>query len=76
MLSFRPIEPRDDAAVAAIIRAAMPKFGADGPGFAIHNPEVEPMSWAYAIPGAACFVVVAAAERVMGGGDVAALELA
>ena len=35
--TIRPIEARDDDAVAAIIRAVMPEFGADGPGFAIHD---------------------------------------
>jgi putative acetyltransferase len=74
MLNFRPIEPRDDAAVAAIIRAVMPEFGADGPGFAIHDPEVDHMSRAYAAPGAAYFVVEDEAGRVVGGGGVAALE--
>ncbi len=74
MLSFRPIEPRDDAAVAAIIRAVMPEFGADGPGFAIHDPEVDHMSRAYAAPDAAYFVVVDETGRVVGGGGVAALE--
>lgn len=70
---IRPIEPRDDAAVAGIIRDVMPEFGADGPGFAIHDPEVGAMSAAYAIPGSAYFVV----ERdgvVEGGGGVAALQ--
>ena len=70
---IRPIEPRDDAAVAAIIRTVMPEFGADGPGFAIHDPEVAAMSGAYAAPGRAYFVV----ERegvVAGGGGIAALE--
>ena len=32
-LAIRSIEARDDAAIAAIIRAVMPEFGADGPGF-------------------------------------------
>ncbi len=70
---IRLIEARDDAAVAAIIRAVMPEFGADGPGFAIHDPEVAAMSGAYAPPGRAYFVV----ERegvVAGGGGIAALE--
>lgn len=70
--SIRAIEPRDDAAMAAIIRAVMPEFGADGPGFAIHDAEVDALCAAYAIPGAAYFVV----ERdgiVEGGGGVAAL---
>ncbi len=74
MLRFRPLEPRDDAAVAAVIRTVMPEFGADGPGFALHDPEVDHMSRAYAIPGAAYFVVVDEADRVLGGAGVAALE--
>ena len=69
---IRPIEPRDDAAVAAIIRTVMPEFGADGPGFAIHDAEVDAMSAAYAQPRSSYFVV----ERdgkVIGGGGVAPL---
>ena len=42
--TIRPVRPGDDAAVAAIIRTVMPEFGADGPGFAIHDPEVSAMS--------------------------------
>lgn len=56
-LLIRPIEPRDDAAVAAIIRAVMPEFGADGPGFAIHDAEVDTMSAAYARPRCSYLVV-------------------
>jgi putative acetyltransferase len=74
MHAFRPIRPEDDAAVAAIIRQVMPEFGAGGPGFAIHDAEVDHMSIAYAVPGAAYFVVVEAGGRVVGGGGVAALE--
>ncbi|GAB3792759.1 GNAT family N-acetyltransferase [Dyella agri] len=69
---IRPIEPRDDAAIAAIIRAVMPEFGADGPGFAIHDAEVDAMHAAYAQPRCSYFVV----ERdgvVVGGGGVAPL---
>ncbi len=73
-LSFRPIRPEDDAAVAAIIRAVMPEFGAGGPGFAIHDAEVDRMAEAYAAPGAAYFVVVDEADRVIGGGGFAKLE--
>ena len=74
MLTFRPIQPRDDAAVAAIIRRVMPEFGADGPGFALHDPEVDHMAAAYSAPGAAYFVVVDEGGRIVGGGGVAALE--
>ncbi|HZX71850.1 MAG TPA: GNAT family N-acetyltransferase, partial [Rhodanobacter sp.] len=34
---IRPITPADNPVMAAIIRAVMPEFGADGPGFAIHD---------------------------------------
>lgn len=71
--TIRPITAADDAAVANIIRSVMPEFGADGPGFAIHDPEVMAMSAAYDRPGAAYFVI----ERdgsVQGGGGVAALD--
>ena len=41
---LRPIEPGDDAAIAAIIRTVMPQFGASGEGFAINDPEVDWMT--------------------------------
>ncbi|WP_329740915.1 GNAT family N-acetyltransferase [Dyella sp. A6] len=69
---IRPITPRDDAAVAAIIRAVMPEFGADGPGFAIHDTEVDSMHAAYAQPHSAYFVVELDGH-VVGGGGIAAL---
>jgi len=69
---IRPIEPRDDEAVAAIIRAVMPEFGADGSGFAIHDPEVGAMSAAYAGAGHAYFVVEVG-DEVLGAGGVAPL---
>ncbi len=73
-LSTRPIRTEDDPAVAAVIRAVMPEFGADGPGFAIHDPEVDHMSQAYARVGCCYEVVVDAAGRVVGGGGIAPLE--
>jgi putative acetyltransferase len=71
--TIRPIEARDDAAVAEIIRTVMPEFGADGPGFAIHDAEVAAMSAAYAQSRRAYFVVEADGI-VQGGGGVAPLE--
>jgi putative acetyltransferase len=70
---IRPIEPRDDVAVAAIIRAVMPEFGAGGAGFAIHDAEVDAMFAAYAKPRSAYFVVELDG-KVVGGGGVAPLE--
>lgn len=72
-LTVRPIEARDDTAIAAIIRTVMPEFGAVGCGFAIADPEVDWMHRAYAAPRCAYFVV----ERngvVEGGGGIAPLE--
>ena len=71
--AIRPITPEDDAAMATVIRAVMPEFGADGPGFAIHDPEVAAMSKAYARPRCAYFVVEAGG-RVLGGGGIAPLD--
>jgi putative acetyltransferase len=70
--AIRPISAADDAAMAAIIRRVMPEFGADGPGFAIHDPEVDSMSVAYAATGHRYFVV----ERdgtIEGGAGIAPL---
>lgn len=70
---IRPIAPHDNVAIAAIIRRVMPEFGADGPGFAIHDAEVDAMHAAYAQTRRAYFVV----ERngsVIGGAGVAPLE--
>jgi len=50
----------------------MTEFGADGPGFAIHDAEVDRMTAAYSIPGAAYFVVEYEG-RVVGGAGVAPL---
>ena len=70
---IRPIEPRDDADVARIIRSVMPEFGATGCGFAINDPEVDWMHRAYSTPRSAYFVVERDG-RVQGGGGVAPLE--
>ncbi len=72
-VSVRPIQARDDARMAEIIRTVMPEFGASGAGFAINDPEVDWMSRSYAQPRSAYWVV----ERdgiVEGGGGVAPLE--
>ena len=70
---IRPIQGKDDAAMAAIIRTVMPEFGADGPGFAIHDPEVDTMSQAYATAGLRYFVVERDG-RVEGGAGIAPLS--
>jgi len=71
--SIRPIASADDPGIAAIIRSVMPEFGANGPGFAIHDPEVDHMASAYARPGCAYFVVESEGV-VVGGGGIAPLD--
>ena len=70
--ALRAIDPRDDAAIASIIRTAMPEFGAGGAGFAIHDAEVAAMHAAYTQPRCA-YVVVEVAGQVLGGGGIAPL---
>jgi putative acetyltransferase len=69
---IRPIEARDDAAIAAIIRSVMPEFNAVGEGFAINDPEVDWMQRAYSVPRSAYFVVEVDG-KVLGGGGIAPL---
>jgi len=69
---IRPIESRDNAAIAAIIRAVMPEFNAVGEGFAINDPEVDWMQRIYSLPRSAYFVVEVAG-KVLGGAGVAPL---
>jgi putative acetyltransferase len=73
MFTLRPIQPDDDSAVARIIRTVMPSFGAQGPGFAINDPEVDAMFAEYTKPRSTYLVVVDEAGTVVGGGGVAPL---
>jgi putative acetyltransferase len=76
---LRPIEPADDPEMAAVIREVMPEFGAEGPGFALSDPEVDFMHRAYAGERHAYNVVERAAalaagqRRFLGGAGVAPL---
>lgn len=72
LFELRAILPRDDGTIAAIIREVMPAFGASGAGFALHDPEVDWMSRAYALPRHAYFVIEREG-RVLGGAGVAPL---
>ena len=70
---IRPIRKDDDAAMCAVIRTVMPEFGANGPGFAIHDPEVSGMFEAYNDPASAYFVIVQNG-RVVGGCGIGPLS--
>ena len=70
---IRPIAAGDDAAIANVIRTVMTQFGASGPGFAIHDTEVDRMFEAYSVPYRAYFVVEIDGAT-LGGGGIAPLE--
>jgi putative acetyltransferase len=54
---IRPATSGDSKALKEIIHRVMPEFGADKPGFAIHDPEVDDMYSAYNNSRSAYFVV-------------------
>lgn len=70
---MRPIRRTDNAAVAKIVRTVMPEFGADGPGYAIHDPELSDMFSAYNEKGSG-FLVIVKDDVVLGCGGYAQLE--
>ena len=55
--TLRLIQPEDNPAVAKVIRTVMPEFGAVGPGYSIHDPEVGAMYEAYSGDRASLWVV-------------------
>lgn len=69
---IRTIEPRDDAAMAAVIRSVMTEYGATGAGFSINDAEVDFLSRAYTAP-RSVFFVVEMDGAVAGGGGIAPL---
>jgi putative acetyltransferase len=72
-LRIRPIQPPDNPAVAAIIRAVMTEYGAVGCGFSIQDAEVDAMFEAYPPPRSA-FFVVEAEGRILGCGGMGPLR--
>ncbi len=71
-LTFRPVRPSDDPALAVIIRSGMAEFGICGEGPA-GDPELESISSAYSGPRAAYFVVESSGQ-VLGGGGIGPIQ--
>ncbi|NEQ45564.1 MAG: GNAT family N-acetyltransferase [Leptolyngbya sp. SIOISBB] len=67
---IREIRPQDDASIATIIRQVLAEFGANRPGFAWADPELDHLSAAYQGE-RAIYYVVTHYEQVIGGGGVA-----
>jgi len=70
---IRPLRKADNQDVERVIRTVMPEFGASGPGFAIHDPEVNDMFAAYAGACTAYFVLEDPKGEVVGGAGIAPL---
>jgi len=69
---IRLIRPKDNLAVAQIIRQVMTEFGAVGCGFSSEDSEVDSMFEAYPVPGSA-FFVIEQDGRLLGCGGVGPL---
>ncbi len=69
----RPIRPEDNEDVARIIRAVLTEYGANKPGFAFMDPELDYMYQAYTKPGSV-YLVVEWEGKVVGGGGFAPLK--
>jgi putative acetyltransferase len=67
---IREIAPRDDGAIARIIRQVLTEFGANGEGFAWADPELDHLSTAYQGRGSVYYVATVA-DRVVGGVGIA-----
>lgn len=70
---IRPIRPSDDPHVAHTIRTVMTEVGCSGPGFAIHDAEVDAMCANYATADTRYYVVVDPHGQVVGGAGFARL---
>jgi putative acetyltransferase len=73
LAALRPVEAKDNARVAEIIRTVMTEFGAVGKGYSIEDPEVDAMYEAYQSPDTVYYVVTLDGE-VMGCGGIAPLR--
>ena len=72
---LRPIQPKDNAAMAAIIRSVSAEFGlAPSQGFAVDDAALDDLYAVYSDDTAAYWVVENEAGEVVGGGGVAPLQ--
>ena len=72
-MEFAPIEPHQDAAMAAIVRAALKEHGLDKPGTAYFDASLDHLSAYYDRPGRAYYVLLDG-ETVVGGVGVAEFD--
>lgn len=68
--TIREIQPGDNAAIARIIRQVLTEFGANRPGFAWADPELDALAVAYQMPRSRYYVAVVD-DQVVGGAGIA-----
>ncbi len=68
MITLRPIEKNDNAAIAAIIRNALTEFGADKPGTVYFDPTTDALYELFQTPRSAYFIAEKDGEMIGGGG--------
>lgn len=67
-MQLRPIAPQDNPATAELVRAVLTEYGANRPGFAWQDPELDNLSAAYAGKHSAYFVLEYEGQIVGAGG--------
>ena len=72
-IELRPIHHLDETALSGVIRAALVEFGADRPGFAWQDRELDAMSKTYAPSGWICYVAVEGGN-ILGGAGIGPLS--
>ncbi len=65
---IRPIEPRDNSAIAAVIRAALAEFGANKPGTVYFDESTDHLFELFRQPGSAYFIAEWQGQVVGGAG--------
>lgn len=67
-VQIRTIEPRDNAALAGVIRTTLKEFGANRPGTVYYDESTDRLSDVFGIPGSVYYVAEYKGEIVGGGG--------
>ncbi|NER85412.1 MAG: GNAT family N-acetyltransferase, partial [Leptolyngbya sp. SIO1D8] len=67
---IRKIQPQDNTRLAAIIRQILAEFGANRPGFAWSDPELDTLSEAYSSE-SSIYYVVTQQQEIVGGAGIA-----
>lgn len=67
-ITIRTIEPKDNMALAKVIRTALAEFGANKPGTVYFDPTTDHLFELFQVPGAVYFIAEKEGQLVGGGG--------